>query len=290
MHATRGLTSTAGRAQARHHRSASLRLVALVTTLLFAATVIGATAQTSPAQRPPDTITVAGSATVSLPPDLADLNGSVQTQADTAAAAADQNSQTLQAIINAVQALGISADNIVTNGFSVSPQYSYTQPQAGEPSQPPTVAGYQATNGVTVTTKQLNQASSILQAMAQAGATNLSGPSYKLQHPEQLQVQAEQQASANALQRAQAIASGLGVRLGDVLSANEGGVSAPVFATPFPAPPPPTAVARPQAVPQVAPPPVLPPSSLTASANVTVVFTIVNPGANQAIVSGTPGQ
>jgi uncharacterized protein YggE len=145
------------------------------------------------------------------------------------------------------------------------------------------VAGYQASNGVTVTTRQLNQASSILQAMASAGATNLSGPNYQLQYPEQLQIQAEQQASANALQRAQAIAAGLGVRLGDILSANEGfgsppPIVRPATAVPTFAPPPATAV-------PVAPPPVLPPSSLTASASVTVVFTIINPGRT----TGAPG-
>src|SRR5207237_742721 len=109
-------------------------LVGLITATLFAATVIGVAAQTT-GQRQPNTITVTGSATVSLPPDLAAVSGSVQTQADTAAAAADQNSRTLQAVIDAVQALGITPDNIITTGFNVSPQYSYTQPQPGQPSQ-----------------------------------------------------------------------------------------------------------------------------------------------------------
>lgn len=254
----------------------AVSLVALIAVLLFAGTALGVVAQTQPAQRPPETITVTGSATVSLPPDQAQVTGSVQTQADSAAAAADQNSQTMQAVIDAIRALGISPDKIVTNGFSVSPQYSYTQAQPGEPSQPPTIAGYQATNGVTVTTSQLDQASRILQAMASAGATNLSGPSYQLQHPEQLQVQAEQAASANALQRAQAIAGGLGLRLGDVLSVNEGTAIPPSIARPtaVPAPPPPALAGN--AAP-VALPPVLPPSSLSASASVTVVFAIINP-------------
>ena len=250
------------------------QLVAPVAVLLFGGTGIGVAAQTSPAQRQPDTITVTGSATVTFPPDLAQVTGSVQTQADTAASAADQNSRTLQAVIDAVQALGITSDNIVTSGFNVTPQYSYTQPQPGEASQPPTIAGYQATQGVTVTTKQLSQASSILQAMAQAGATNFSGPGYQLQHPDQLQIQAEQQASANALQRAQAIAAGLGVRLGDVMTVTQGGAFPQSFNTAIPAPPPPAATVAPR--PPVAPPPVFAPSSLSASATVTVVFAILN--------------
>ena len=276
----RGLALLAQRVRVRR---VSFILGALVITSVLAGTAIGANAQTSPTQPRPDTITVTGSATVSLPPDLAAVQGSVQTQADTAAAAADQNNQTLQAVINAVEALGITPDNIVTTGFSVQPQYSYTQPEQGQPSVPPTVVGYQATSGVTVTTKDLTQLSGILQAMAAAGATNLSGPSYRLQHPEQLQVQAQHDASADALQKAQAIASGLGVQLGDVLSVNQGAANFPVptvLAAPPPLPPP-----VPAARPAVAPPPVLPPSSLSTSASVTVVFTIINASGN----SSSPG-
>ena len=253
------------------------RLVVPIAVILFAGTGISVAAQSSPTQRTPDTITVTGNATVNLPPDQAEVTGSVQTQADTAGSAADQNSRSMQAVVDAVQALGITPDNIVTSGFNVAPQYSYTQPEAGQATPPPVIAGYQASQSVTVTTKQLSQAAGILQAMAQAGATNLGGPNYQLQHPEQLQVQAEQQASANALQRAQAIASGLGIQLGGDLSVNEGGAVYQPFplATPaaqrppFPAPPVPTAA-------PVAPPPVFAPSSLSASATITVVFAILN--------------
>src|SRR5581483_6600608 len=82
--------------------------------ILFGGTVLSARAQTATQPPPPDTITVTGTATVSMPPDEAQVTGSVQTQADTAAEAADENNRTLQAVLDAVQALGISADQIVT--------------------------------------------------------------------------------------------------------------------------------------------------------------------------------
>ncbi len=247
---------------------------ALLSALLFAGTVIGVRAQ-SATQPAPDTITVTGTATVSLPPDKAQVTGSVQTQADTAAAAADQNNRALQAVVDAIQALGIPAGQIITSGFNVGPQYSYTQPEAGQPTPPPTIADYQATSGVTVTTTDLTQTAGILQAMATAGVTNLSGPSYQLQHPEQLDVQAEGQAAADARRKAEAIAAGLGVQVGDVLTVNPGfgaSASTPRPALPVPAPPPPSAAP----VPTVAPPPVLPPSALSSSATVTVIFAIIN--------------
>lgn len=254
-------------------RITPLRLTGVVAALLAAGAVFGVYAQTAPA-RPPDTITVSGQATASQPPDLATVFGSVQTRADTPAAAADQNSRTLQAVIDAVQALGVSPDDIVTTGFTVSPLYSYTQPQPGEPSQPPEVVGYQAVNGISVNTKKLKQASDILQAMAAAGATDLSGPSYGLQNSEQLRVQAVRGATDDALQKAQAMAAVLGVKLGDILTVTEGFTNAPP--PPPPPPPRPTVIPVATALP-VAPPPVLPPSSLSATAGVTVVFAVVNP-------------
>jgi uncharacterized protein YggE len=234
------------------------------------------------------TITVTGSATVSLPPDQARISGNVQTQADTAEDAANQNSRILQAVIDAVRATGVPAMGIVTTAFNVAPQYSRIEPQPGEASLPPTVVGYQATTGITVTTDQLDQVSDILQAMVSAGVTNLNGPSYQLKHPDQLQLMAEQQASANAMQRAQAIAAGLDVKVGDVVTANEGnGVVSPVrVPTTAPAPPPPPpAATSPAGGTRTAPPPVLPPSTITASTQVTVVFAIVLP----AQPAGTTG-
>ncbi|MHB8574154.1 MAG: SIMPL domain-containing protein [Dehalococcoidia bacterium] len=259
----------------------SMRIGTVIAVLLTVGMAVSSQAQTAPPPLP-DSITVSGQATVSQPPDLATVFGSVLTQADTPAAAVDQNSRTLQQVIDAVTALGVSQDDIVTSGFNVSPQYSYTQPQPGQPSQPPTIIGYQAVNGLTVNTKQLTQASAILQALASAGATNVSGPSYGLQHPEELQRQALTAAAGDALQNAQGIVRVLGVRLGDVLSVTEGFNGAVPIARP-PALQPATPFPAATAGAFVAPPPVLPPSSLSANAAVTVVFALINPAP-----AGTP--
>src|SRR5579884_2382032 len=130
MRGFRRLASLARRVQTGRVRRVSLILGAVIIGSIVTGSAIGASAQTSPSQPRPDTITITGNATVSLPPDLAAVQGSVLTQADSAASAADQNNRTLQAVITAIQALGITPDNIVTTGFNVQPQYSYTQPEA----------------------------------------------------------------------------------------------------------------------------------------------------------------
>jgi len=249
-----------------------VRLTALVGVLLLGGVAAGASAQTAPGF--PQGMTVSGQASASQPPDQAPVFGSVVTQADTPAAATDENSRILTAIITALKGIGVADDDIQTSGFNVSPQYSYIQPQPGEASQPPTIIGYQANNGVSVKTKNLKQIGALFQAMANAGATNLSGPAYSLQDPEQLRLRAIQAASDDALQKARAAAAALGVRVGAVISFNEGFSNAPFAAAP-PPPAPAPATARPTAVAQIAPPVV--PTDLTATASVTVVFAIINP-------------
>ncbi|HZQ35407.1 MAG TPA: SIMPL domain-containing protein [Dehalococcoidia bacterium] len=251
-------------------RPSRLALLALAALLSGVAVV---SAQTAPSS-PPPTITVSGQATASQPPDTATIFGSVVSDADTPAAATDANSRALTAVINALKALGVTDADLQTSGFSVSPRYSYTQPQPGEPTPPPQIVGYEAVNGISVQTKKLDGIGDLFAAMAGAGATNLSGPQYSIADPEQLRIQAIAAATQDALQKARAAAAALGVQLGPVLSVAEGFSSAPPAVGQ--APPPPTRVATP-APPPLAPP-VSPPSNLTANASVSVVFGIINPG------------
>lgn len=259
-----------GRAARGWMRPSRLALLAGAALLSGVAVV---SAQTAPSS-PPPTITVSGQATASQPPDIATIFGSVVSDADTPAAATDANSQALTAVINGLKALGVTDADIQTSGFSVSPRYSYTQPQPGTPTPPPQIVGYEAVNGISVQTKKLDGIGDLFAAMASAGATNLSGPQYSIADPEQLRIQAIAAATQDALQQARAAAAALGVLLGPVLSVTEGFSTAPPVAAvgqrPATPPPPP--------LPTVAPPPVSPPSNLSANASVTVVFGIINPG------------
>ena len=251
--------------------------------LLLSVALLGGAAVTVDAQSAPapPSITVTGQATASQPPDLATIFGSVITSADTPAEATDQNSRTLDAVIAALKALGVTDADIQTSGFSVATQYSYVQPQPGQATPPPQIVGYQAMDGISVQTKNLQGVGDLFSAMAEAGATNLSGPQYSISDPTQLRVQAIQAAARDAERQAQAAAAALGVQLGPVLSVNEGFNNAP----PPPAPPPPVPAAT--AVPAAArpaPPPISAPSSLSATATITVVFALINPA--QAAPSG----
>ena len=163
-----------------------------------------------------------GSATLTAKPDQAQLDVGVVTNGATAQDASQQNatlSTTVQAALGRV--LG-AAGTLQTVSYYLSPRYS------SSPNQPSVIVGYTASNTVRVTTTDLSQIGPLIDAANQAGANSVGGLSFGLQNPEPLVEQALTQATKQANLHAAAIASGLGGRLGAVLSAQEGSSYTPI--------------------------------------------------------------
>ena len=166
------------------------------------------------------TIRSAGEGVVSVRPDQVRITASVITQGTTAQEAADQNATLVNNVLERLRALlGANAD-VRTVSYSVSPNYR-TNPGGG----PPQLVGYTATNSIQVTSGDLSLAGRIIDTATQAGANSVGGLSFGLRDPEPQRQQALRAATQEARQHAESIAMGLGVRLGQVLSAEEGTVS-----------------------------------------------------------------
>lgn len=238
---------------------------ALLASLLLG---LGPGAASVHADSPPNGVTVSGSGTAELPPDLAHVSGSVDTEAATADDALSQNSQTLQAVISAVKAFGIADADIATTRVSIYPVFSSTSgSSSNQPAPPPTIAGYRASNGINVKVTDLTKVGPLIQVMVSAGINHFGGVDYGLQNPEQLRVMALQAAIADAQQQAQAAAASLGVKLGGVLNSTTQSTSAP---------PVPRSVAFAAAAPSpAAPPPPVMPGPQTATTTVTVTYAIL---------------
>lgn len=163
------------------------------------------------------TVTASGEGVVSFRPDLAQVNLGVTTHANSAQEAGDQNAEITNAVLNALrQAMGANA-TIRTVGYSLSPNYRT------QPGSPPIITGYTANNTVEVTLSDLNAIGRVIDTAVQAGATNVSGIRFTLRDPAPARAQALRLATMQAKSHAEAIASGLGMRLGAVLQAAEGG-------------------------------------------------------------------
>jgi len=157
-------------------------------------------------------IDVTASGKVYAAPDQATVQIGVNTQSKSVSEALKQNSQDTTAVIEQIKGLGVDAKDIQTSNFSISPTYdeSYTR-----------VNGYQVSNTVVVTIRDLSQTGALLDGVVEAGANSILGLSFDIADPTELQAEARAQAIANAKQKAEQMAEAAGVSLGEVLSINE---------------------------------------------------------------------
>jgi uncharacterized protein YggE len=177
-----------------------------------------------PAQTTPGTVQATGTATINVTPDQAQLSVGVVTQGATAQEAGALNATLANTVQNALKSiLGLNG-TIQTVGYSVYPRYSN--------GNTPTIIGYTASNTVQVTTNNLsnNNLGALLDAATIAGANSVSGVTFGLQNPDPFLQQALTAATKQALGHAAAIAGGLGLRTGAVVSALEGSSYTPVTA------------------------------------------------------------
>ncbi len=177
--------------------------------------------------RPPF-IQAVGQGSVSVQPDQAKIDFSVITTATTAQNAAAQNATQVSALISALQTLLGSAGNIQTIGYSLNPNYNY--PPGGNP----VLTGYTASNTVEVSASDLSMVGTIIDTGVRAGATNVQSLQFTLQNPDPVFQQALKLATTQAKAHADAMASGVGMHSGAVLSIKENVSTSvtPVVATP----------------------------------------------------------
>jgi uncharacterized protein YggE len=190
--------------------------VLLAVTTLFALTGCGAAV--SSAGSAPDTVTALGTGTGSASPDTAQISLGVTFISKDRLAAQDGASKTAAAIIAAVKAAGIDAKDIQTGQISLNEQYGSTGSK---------ITGYQASQSIDVKTKSLDKVSAAITAATNAGATNVSGPTFTLADANAARVDAITKAMADAKVRAQAMAKAAGRTLGRVVSVTEGASSQP---------------------------------------------------------------
>ena len=182
----------------------------------------GALAQSLPP--PPDTVSVTGSGRVRVAPDRFSFNVSVQTTSPTVEEAVNENNTKVAAVIAALKSAGAKAEEIQTSNFSIYPQQDYSQQQQGKL---PRVVGYQVSNSITVTKKQVADAGRLLQAAIAAGVNQTSGLSFSVSDSARGRDEGLRAAFADARAKASLLAQAAGRTLGPAMTINELGSMTP---------------------------------------------------------------
>jgi len=189
---------------------------AILTGALLAAPALAQTAE-------PASISVTGEATVSVPPDRAQVEAGVTSDAKTAREASEANNAAMGKLLLALKAANIDQKDVQTSWLSLQPQY--TPNRAG----PAAVAGYRASNRVTVRLHDVTKVAGIIDTLVGAGATDIGGINFMVSQASKLLDDARTEAVADARRKAEIYARATGVTLGAPLSVSEGGAPMPLF-------------------------------------------------------------
>src|ERR1700692_4934734 len=146
----------------KHRISLATILAAAAAGTLLA---VPARAQTEP----PAMISVTGEAQVSVPPDLAQIDGGVTSEAKTAREASEANNAAMGKVLLALKGAGIDEKDYQTSRLSLQPQ---SAPNRAGPSA---IVGYRASNRVTIRLRDVTKVASVIDTLVAAGANDIGG-------------------------------------------------------------------------------------------------------------------
>lgn len=135
---------------------------------------------------------------VEAEPDIATVSAGVTTQAQTAVEAMRTNAQAMTEVVERIKQLGVAERDIQTSGINLGAQYDYDQANRRQ-----VFRGYQASNRVSVTLRDIQRTGEVLDALVAAGATDLGGPEWSIDDDTAARAQARSAAMERA--RAQAL-------------------------------------------------------------------------------------
>ncbi|MDB5540954.1 MAG: hypothetical protein JWQ89_2681 [Devosia sp.] len=170
----------------------------------------------------PGTISIGGLGEVTAAPDTAFVMSGVTTQGATAREALDATTKAMAELLETLKAAGIEARDIQTSGFSVNPNYVYTDARDANGYQlPPKINGYQVSNTVNVRVRQLASLGAVLDKAVTVGANTINGITFSVADPSKLYDEARKVAFADARAKAQLYAEVAGEALGDIRNITE---------------------------------------------------------------------
>ncbi|TDL78616.1 SIMPL domain-containing protein [Peribacillus frigoritolerans] len=148
----------------------------------------------------PYLISVRGTGRVEAKPDTAVLQLAVVTIDKDVAAAQQENKRRVNQLIQALQSIDISEDQIETISYTVFPQYDYS---AGSD---PVLKGYEVTNTISITAQNLDNIGLIYDTAFSNEANRADSLQFSLSNQERWINEALNLAAKQALDKAEAIA------------------------------------------------------------------------------------
>lgn len=185
----------------------------------IAAVLMWSLAAASAWAQPPATlegpvVITAGQGIVKRTPDRAWVSITAESRARSPREAQRLNADAMAAVMQNLKGTGIPPDALKTSSYDLQPEFDYANGRQ-------TLRGYVARNSVEVRVDELPRVGELLDLAVGAGATSVSGVRFDLKDRVGAEREALRQAVADARARADAAASGAGMRVERVLRIEE---------------------------------------------------------------------
>lgn len=170
--------------------------------------VVGADSDGTSYLEPPRTLTVNGDGAASAAPDIVDIQLGVETIDEDPKTAIDDNTSTMESVIEALTDLEVSEDDIQTRSFNMWVEQIYDE------DGPTGDFLYHVANQISVRVRDIDMTGDVLGAALAAGANTVRGISFGVEDTQALEEAARDAAVDNAVAKAEQLADRLGVAVG----------------------------------------------------------------------------
>ncbi len=184
------------------------KIMAIAITMIMATSVVPTTVTAFAAETTQRAIEVSGRGVVTAKPDIANIYMTVETKGKTAEQAQKENTEIAEQVTNALKALDVKDENIVTLHYSMDIDRVYNERKKAWEQQ-----GYRVYNRFMVKVTDVNNVGKYIDAATKAGVTSIGSVSFSIDDPNQYYKQALQAAVKNASSSATALAEALGTQL-----------------------------------------------------------------------------
>jgi len=169
-------------------------------------------------EEPKYLIDVNGEAKIGADPEKVEVYLGAETRASTAKKSQQDNANTMQAVKNSLQLIGISTKDIETTQYTLTVEKRWDKD-----TNQYVITGYKTTHIIKIESTDINKAGDIIDKAVQSGANLVNNVVFSLtdEKIEEMRLEALRKAGLNAKEKAEAIADSLGVNIKGLYRASE---------------------------------------------------------------------
>ena len=157
-------------------------------------------------------VTVEGNAQISVVPDRASLNLSVELDGRDLSAMTKRVAEATNAFLKLTDDLNIKRNDVMTSGVNINPRYRYENKTGRR-----IFDGYNISRSIQVDLKDINQLGSIIERSTVQGINNIAAPIFRASQEDQIIQNLHTLAVQDAIKRAEALIEPLNASVGKAL-------------------------------------------------------------------------